>query len=180
MKIIERIRNSFYQSVLKQRGSNRPPRAITNLNDAKNIGIIYDSTDPDQDITITKFAEMLRNKGKKVEIMAFINDKKIDHKGDITIFNPKVVNWYGIPLDERVNAFCNKPFDLLICAIMKESRPLEYIAYLSKAKYRIGPFDQQKTHCYDLMIEMGNKTDLNYLLQQMVYFLENIKYDQVR
>jgi hypothetical protein len=175
MNILDRIKNSFYESVLKQKGSNRPPRKITNLNDARSIGIIYDSTNPDHDITITKFAEMLRNKGKTVEIMAYVNDKKIDHKGDIALFNPKAVNWYGVPLDPRIAPFCNKPFDLLICAILQESKPLEYIAYLSKAKYRVGPFDEKKTYCYDLMIEMGNKTDPNYLLKQMVHFLENIR-----
>jgi hypothetical protein len=177
MNIVDRINNSFYQTVLKQRGSSRPKRSIINLDDAQSIGIIYDSTDPDHDISITKFAEMLRNRGKTVDIMAFINDKKVDHKGDIAIFNPKSVNWYGIPLDERVNAYCNKPFDLLICAVLEENKPLEYIAYLSKAKYRVGPFDEKKTYCYDLMIDMGGKTDLNYLLRQMVHFLESIKYN---
>ena len=175
MNIFDRIKNSLYDSVLKQKGSSRPARAITNLNDARTIGIIYDSTNPDHDITITKFAEMLRNKGKTVEIMAYVDDKKIDHKGDIALFNPKAVNWYGIPTDPRIGPFCAKPFDLLICAILQESKPLEYIAYLSKAKYRVGPFDENKTHCYDLMIQLGNKTDLNYLLQQMVHFLENIR-----
>lgn len=177
MNIIDRIKNSFYNSVLKQRGTPRPQRSITNLNDAHSVGIIYDSTNPDNDITVTKFAEMLRNKGKTVEILAFINDKKVDHKGDIIIFNPKAVNWYGIPLDQRVDAFCNKPFDLLICGLLQESRPLEYIAYLSKARYRVGPFDEKKTYCYDLMIEMGNQKTLGYLLQQMANFLETIKYN---
>lgn len=175
MNIIDRIKNSLYESVLKQKGSNRPARSITNLNDARTIGVIYDSTNPDNDITITKFAEMLRNKGKTVEIMAYVNDKKIDHKGDIALFNPRAVNWYGVPTDERITPFCNKPFDLLICAILEESRPLEYIAYLSKAKYRVGPFDEKKTHCYDLMIQMGSRKELGYLLQQMVHFLENIR-----
>jgi len=178
MNILDRIKNSLYQRVLKQRGSSRPKRTITNLTDAQNIGIIYDSSDPDHDITITKFAEMLRNKGKKVNILAYINNKKIDHKGDIALFNPNAVNWYGIPLDGRVSTFCNQPFDLLICAMLQENKPLEYIAYLSMAKYRIGPFDEQKTYCYDLMIEMGARTNLDYLLQQMVAFLEKIKYDK--
>jgi hypothetical protein len=177
MNILDHIKNSFYLSVLKQRGSKRPQRMVTNLADARSIGIVYDSTDPDHDIIITKFAEMLRGRGKTVDIMAFINDKKIDHKGDIKIFNPKAVNWYGIPLDERVTAYCEAPFDLLICAILSENKPLEYIAYMSKAKYRVGPFDELKTRYYDLMIEIGNKKDLNYLLQQMVHFLEKIKYD---
>lgn len=175
MNIIDRIKNYLYESVLKQKGSVRPTRSITNLNDARTVGIIYDSTNPDHDITITKFAEMLRNKSKTVEIMAYVNDKKIDHKGDIALFNPKAVNWYGVPTDERIGPFCNKPFDLLICAILEESKPLEYIAYLSKAKYRVGPFAENKTHCYDLMIQLGGKKDLGYLLQQMMHFLENIR-----
>jgi len=178
MNILDRIKNSLYRSVLKQRGSDRPRRTITNLKDAQTVGIIYDSSDPDHDITVTKFAEMLRNKGKKVDIIAYINDKKVDHKGDIEVFNPKAVNWYGIPLDERVSAFCNKPFDLLISAVLGESKPLEYIAYLSKAKYRVGPFDEQKTYCYDLMIQMGTQTTLDYLLEQMVSFLDKINYDK--
>ena len=177
MNIIDRIKDHFYQSVLRQKNIGKVKRVVTNLNDAKTVGVIYDSTNPDHDITITKFAEMLRNKGKTVEIIAYINDKKVDHKGDITIFNSKVVNWYGIPLEARVNAFCEKQFDLLICALTSDSKPLEYMAYLSKAKYRVGPFDANKTNCYDLMIQMGNKKELSYLLQQMVHFLENIKYN---
>jgi hypothetical protein len=92
MNILEEIKNHFYQDVLRQRGIIRPKRTITNLNDAQAIGILYDSSNPDHDITITKFAEMLRGKGKTVEIMAYIDDKKVDHKGDIAIFNPKAVN----------------------------------------------------------------------------------------
>ena len=177
MKILDSIRDYFYESVLTQRGANRPQRSITNLNDAKTIGIIYDSTDPDNDVIITKFSEMLRNKGKSVDVMAYLNDKKIDHKADINIFNRKAVNWYGVPIDERVDAYCNKNFDLLICAMTTDSKPLEYIAYLSKAKYRVGRFAENKTRLYDLMIQVDGNHDLNYLLQQMTHFLESIKYN---
>jgi hypothetical protein len=177
MNIIDSIKDYFYQSVLTDRGANRPPRKITNLNDAKTIGIIYDSTNPDNDIIITKFSEMLKNKGKSVEVMAYLDDKKIDHKADINIFNKKAVNWYEIPIDDRVAAYCNKNFDLLICALTSENKPLEYMAYVSKAKYRVGPFAEDKTRFYDLMIQLDGKRDLNYLLQQMTHFLENIKYN---
>ena len=136
MKILDSIRDYFYESVLTQRGANRPQRSITNL-----------------------------------------NDKKIDHKADINIFNRKAVNWYGVPIDERVDAYCNKNFDLLICAMTTDSKPLEYIAYLSKAKYRVGRFAENKTRLYDLMIQVDVNHDLNYLLQQMTHFLESIKYN---
>ena len=177
MNIIESIQNYFYQNELKDKSANRPARQITNLQDAKTVGIIYDSTPPDNDVIITKFSEMLKGKEKTVEVMAYLNDKKIDHKADINIFNKKAVNWYGVPTDDRVTAFTNKNFDLLICAITEESKPLEYIAYTSRAKYRVGPFAEDKTQLFDLMIQLDSKRDLNYLLQQMTHFLDNIKYN---
>jgi uncharacterized protein YdaT len=177
MNIIESIREYFYQRALKQSSDSRPKRSIINLEDAKTIGIIYDSTEPDNDIIVTKFSEMLRNKGKTIEVIAYLHDKKIDHKADINIFNRKAVNWYGVPTDERVKEYCDKNFDLLICAMTSENKPLEYMASTSKAKYRVGPFAEDKTKFYDLMIQIDGKRDLNYLLQQMVHFLENIKYN---
>ena len=174
MDWLEQIKQYFYDSVLQQR-SLRPTRAVINIDDAKTIGIIYDSSIPDHDIAITKFAEMLRAKGKKVEILAYMNDKKIDHKGDIKIFNPSGVNWYGIPKDERVTAFCTQTFDLLLCAMLSSSRPLEYIAYLSQARYRVGRYDEAKTKFYDLMIHTADRQDMNYLLEQMFSFLEKMK-----
>ena len=173
--MIERIKRNFYNSVLRQRGSNIP-RKITNLNDAKSIGICYDSTHPDHDIAITKFAELLRSKGKSVDIIAFLNDKKIDHKGDITIFNAAKVNWYGIPNDERVDAFISKKFDLLLCPLTNPCAPVEYISYLSNAKYRVGPYDNGKEDYFDLMIQSGEKDTVNYILQQMLHFLNTITY----
>ncbi|MCW3124943.1 MAG: hypothetical protein JWO03_601 [Bacteroidetes bacterium] len=177
MNILDNIKDYFYQSVLRQRGANRPNRSITNLSDAKTIGIIYDSSEGSNDAIVTKFSEMLKAKGKSVEVMAYLDDKKIDQKNGIPLFNRKAVNWYAIPTDERVVAYCNKNFDLLICAITSENKPLEYMAYTSKAKYRVGPFAEEKTKFYDLMIQIDGKRDLNYLLQQMVHFLENIKYN---
>ena len=174
MNILDRIKNSLYQRVLRQRGSPRPKRTIVNLFDAKSVGILYDASYPGLDIVIERFAGKLRSKGKTAEILAYINDKKIEHKEGLTLINPKSVNWYGIPVSEQAMAFCNKPFDLLICGVLNDCKPLEYLASISKAKYRVGPFDEQKTHCYDLMIEMGAKRDLDYLLQQMVHFLEKI------
>ena len=175
MQLLQNIKKYFYDSVLLQRGTARTTRTVVNIANAKTIGIIYDASLPDHDITITKFAEMLRNKGKTVEILAYTDDKKIDHKGDIKVINPNGINWYGIPKDERVTTFCTQPFDLLLCVLLTASMPLEYIAYLSHAKYRVGLYDETKTRFYDLMIHTGERKDMGYLLQQMMSFLEQMK-----
>jgi hypothetical protein len=79
-----------------------------NFESAKTFGIIYDSTISGSDIAVTKIAESLRNKGKEVAVFAFLNDKKIEQKDDVVIFNANDVNWYGVPKSDKVLQFCDR------------------------------------------------------------------------
>jgi len=178
MKFWDNIRNYFYKKNLGKRllGLNTN-RNVTNLQDAKTIGIIYDSTHADNDIIITQFAEELRNQGKTVDILGYVNDNKTEHKDDIVIFNKKNVSWTRIPQGDKVENFAIKNFDLLLACYTDENLPLEYVAQTSKAKWRVGAYSNDKTACYDMMISVGDKKDLQYLIGQTIYFLNQIKYD---
>ena len=172
------LRNYFYQRNIQRKLSGvKANRVLTNLKDAKSIGIIYDSTNPDNDIIITKFAEHLRQEGKTVEILGFVDDKKIDHKADVLIFNKKNLSWNLTPADERVEKFVAKNFDLLLASFTGINYPLEYVARTSLAKWRVGSFDEKKTDYYEMMINMGGKTEVQYFLNQATYFLNQIQYD---
>lgn len=178
MKFWDDLKNYFYQQKLN--GAIRNVKAIhtvTNLTDAKTIGIVYDSTKPDNDIIITKFAEHLRAEGKTVEILGYINDPKVESKADILVFNKKALSWTGIPNSDRVKAFTDKKFDLLFAAFTGRHPALEYVAATSKAKWRLGVYTKGKTDLYDMMVMMDGKNDLQYFLNQSVYFLNEIKYD---
>ena len=178
MELWDDFRNYFYhKNIEKKLAGLNPKRILTNLRNAKTVGIIYDSTNPDNDIIITKFAEHLRTEGKTVDILGFVDDKKIDHKADVLIFNTKNLNWTRTPDDERVEKFSDKNFDLLFAAFTSESFPLEYIARTSKAKWRLGIFDEKKTDYYDMMINMSGKNELQHFLEQSTHFLNKIQYD---
>ncbi|MBK7147779.1 MAG: hypothetical protein IPH78_02910 [Bacteroidetes bacterium] len=178
MKIWDDIKLFFYKRALAEQLKNlKCSRKVTNLEDAKSIGVIYDSTNPDNDIIVTKFSEELRKQGKTVQLMGYVHDTKIDHKADITVFNKNNLSWYMVPKDARVDKFVSEPFDLLFAANTSKNLPLEFIARLSKAKWRVGPFDAQKTDCYDLMVNTSGKTEVNYFLQQATHFLKQIRYD---
>lgn len=178
MKFWNDIQQYFYRrriNVALQ--GNKAKRVLTNLNDAKSVGIVYDSTNPDNDIIITRFAETLRKLGKQVEILGFVDDNKIDHKADIQVFNIKGLSWNLVPTDPRALSFAAKKFDLLLACFVNENLPLEYLAATSEAKWRVGPFSSNKTAYYDLMINLGGKNNLTYFLDQAVDFLNRIKYD---
>lgn len=167
----------FNRALAEAIGAAKQKHTVINLQDAKTIGILYDSTNPDNDIIITRFAEQLKHDGKTVEVMGFINDKKVDHKADILVMNPHHISWYMKPTDEKPLAFAAKNFDLLLCCFTEEVLPLEYIAAVSKARWRVGVYDDKKTALYDMMVNLNDKTGLNYLLQQMTNFLNKINYD---
>ncbi len=178
MELWDNIRNYFYRkNIEKKLAGLNTKRALTNLHDAKTVGIVYNSTNPDNDIIITKFAEHLRTEGKTVDILGFVDDKKVDHKADVLIFNPNNLSWNRIPNDERVEKFADKSFDLLLAAFTEENFPLEYVARTSKAKWRLGTFDEKKTDYYDMMINMSGKNDLQHFLEQSTHFLNKIQYD---
>lgn len=178
MKYWDRIRNYFYKRTLNERlKSLSVKHDIINMNDAKTIGIVYDSTNPDNDTVIATFAEKLRGQGKQVEILGFVNDKKIDTKPGVTIFNKKSLSWTLVPQDENVEKFANQKFDLLLGGFTGPNLPLEFIACISKASWRVGAYTENKTECYDMMVNVSGKTDLPYLLEQTTYFLNQIKYD---
>ena len=174
----DRLRNYFYNRTLEERVKNlNVKHDIINWNDAKTIGIVYDSTNTANDTVITAFAEKLRGEHKQVEILGFVNDKKLDTKPGVTIFNKKNLSWTLAPEDERVEKFAAQRFDLLLGCFTGENLPLEFVTRISKARWRVGAYAENKTDCYDMMVNVSSKAELPYLLEQTTYFLNQIKYD---
>jgi len=65
LKFWERLKAYFYRRRLTEAlGQLKTTRAVTNLEDAKSVGIIYDCKDTKNDVIISKFAEQLRG-GKR-------------------------------------------------------------------------------------------------------------------
>ncbi len=178
MKYWETIIRFFYHRSLNAKLQVlTPSRKIISLSDAHTIGILYNSTQPDNDILITKFAEHLRTEGKAVEILGYINDTKTEHKADIKVFNKKGLTWFKIPTDDRALAFSEKKFDLLIACFMEENLPLEYLCCTSNARWRIGVYHPDKINCYDMMVNVGDRKEVPYFLDQAKEFLNKVTYD---
>lgn len=175
MEWIERIRTYFYNKKLSNKlKQQRSDRALLNHDQASTIGILYDSTQPDNDITITKLAEELRNVGKKVVVFGYIDDKKIDHKGDIRLLNKQTVSFAYIPDENTINPFVNQKFDLLLACFTNSNLPLEYVIALSTAKCRVGMYQPNKEFLYELMVKLQPGQGVEDLIRQIKQLLKQI------
>lgn len=175
MEWVERIRKYFYVRKLKQKlQQQRANRLLLNMEQALYVGLVYDSTEPDNDIIITKLAEELRNAGKKVVVFGYINDKKIDHKGDIRLMNRQNISFSYVPEENAYSQFVDQKFDLLIACFTTENLPLEYVVALSAAKCRVGMYQEGKEYFYELMVKLQPGQGVEDLIRQVKNLLKQI------
>lgn len=139
---------------------------------AKRIGILFNATDPVQRKIVVKYAEELR-KSKQVQLLAFLNAKKVNPNFPFNHFTQKQLNVLRQPNGAIVKDFIFEPFDILINLFFDEEPALEYIAALSNAHLRVGPYTQ-RTYCYDLMIDTANRQDLNEFIKQVELLLNKV------
>ena len=163
------VREYFLQKMLKKIELRRQP---VTYNSAQTIGILFDATELDDREQVIEFSKSLQAKDKKVKLLGFFNSKQLVDNFPFSGFNKSDVDWLMRPKGEAVKNFMDTTFDMLIGIYKGSNLPLEYIAALSKAHLRVGPYTDN-TYCYDLMIDAG-KNNLENFIEQMEFYLKRL------
>ncbi|MFP4060519.1 MAG: DUF6913 domain-containing protein [Bacteroidota bacterium] len=170
----KRIREYILKKACKQEIRSR---SVSNLYDAKTIGILFDATSKDDFGKVKKLLNSLTEKGLKIFIIGFVNSKEVPdvyliRKG-FNFFCRKDLNWYGKPVVPFVDEFIKKEFDILINLDLNNTYPLHYIECLSKAHFKAGRmFPGNEDH--DIMIDINLEPTLDFLISQIIHYLAEI------
>jgi hypothetical protein len=172
MKVLQTLRRQMHRRAL-QRELTRSPHDFCEMeglqpSDAKAIALLFDATRADSRRIVEDFAQILRVRGKKVTLFAFFDSPNLGGFPFKT-FKPQEVNWFGKPKSGQVEHFLNEPFDVLIGCWLGEHLALEWVASLSKAKFKVMPFSEDLND-FDLIIDTKNK-DLQQYISQVNYFI---------
>jgi hypothetical protein len=168
IKFVQNLKlNAGKRSLNKKLRNFKRIRESHNLETAKTAGILFTPTDQASFEQIKQFLNYLGNYKLQIYVLGYINAKTIPEgflfwKG-INLFSRKELGWSMVPKTPVVTDFIDKPFDVLMDLSLDDFFPVEYIARLSKSKFKVGRFTQSH-NAYDLMfeIEKGNSLD-NYL-----------------
>jgi len=175
MQIFERIQTRIHYHLLKQELSrHRVRRCSTVLDDAHRIGVLFDASQLEQKQVVLDFVANLREEGKSVNLLAFVDRSLKGKNQPFATFSNKDLDWALRPQSSVVNDFLGKPFDLLLIFSQKEIVPVEYIAAMSQARFRVG-MASEKTYCYDLMIDAPKAGGLQAFINQVVFYLKKMK-----
>jgi len=154
---------------------------MVNLSHAKSIGIVYPLFDIPDYNQVMEFVTQLQHDRKEVKALGFVQEKNL-----ISRFPPKLsydffsrdnLNWFNKPVNDRVQDFVSREFDLLIDLTMHEHLPTKYVVGLSKARCKVGRFCDNNARYYDLMINIQPMTTLREFISQVRHYLTIIKTD---
>ncbi len=89
------------------------------------------------------------------------------------VLTPGELNWLGLPKPGPVDDFIDMEFDLLLNIALNQTRVLDYITALSRAKFKIGwsPLDQ---NFFDLNINIGARKEAMFLAEQQIFYLAQL------
>lgn len=175
MNFFQKIRLKFHNYKFNQALKNlKIQRASVDFDRASTVGIVFDATELANRERVQKFAKDLEKKGKKVSLLGFLKTKEDTDNMPFPNFNLKSLDFALLPMkNPKVGEFMQKDFDILINLSLDEMEPLEYIAALSRAKFRVGPYTE-RTVCYELMIDVSNSRKLDAFIHQTLFFLEKM------
>jgi hypothetical protein len=152
---------------------------MTNLKDAKRIGILYTLNDVPDYERVSEFVSKLQGDHKEVKALGFVKNKNLIQrflpKLSYDFFSKRDLTWFYKPIHTQVKDFIEKEFDLLIDLSLHDSFPLKYISGLSKAMCRVGKFSEENTEYYDLMIDLKPSMSSEEYLGQVQHYLTVIK-----
>lgn len=175
MTLATKIRMALGNMVFRQRlRLQHKYTQVVSFKDAKKIGLLYDATDDSDYETVKQYVKTLRGDHKEVLALGFVDRKELSRNQfaqlGLDFFTKKNLKWNMIPDSLEVKNFIKEPFDILINLNEGNCFPLNYITAMSKASFRIGRYNKNHIHNFDMMIEAGNSTSLgNFIKEADVY-----------
>ena len=169
--------NTGIRSLNKKLRTYKRIRESHNLETAKTAGILFTPTDQASFEQIKQFLTYLGNYKLQIYVLGYIDAKIIPEsflfwKG-INLFSRKELSWAMVPNTPVVTDFIDKPFDLLLDLSLENFFPVEYIARLSKSKFKIGRFTESHSG-YDLMFDIEKEKSLDAYLGYIKQYLNLI------
>ncbi len=152
---------------------------MVNLAHAKSIGILYPLfTLPDYN-DVELFVTSLQKEHKDVKALGYLQHKELVNrflpKLSYDFFSQQELNWYHKPINTKVNDFIHTEYDLLIDLTLEDNLPLKFIAGLSRARCKVGRYNEKNNRYYDLMIKVDGPQRLPEFIEQIRHYLTIIQ-----
>jgi len=141
---------------------------ICSSDQVKKVGILWQEND------IRAFNYLQEYFRSKSAIVRNICYSTVKETSESNVLIKKDINWLGFPHSGAVETFIKTDFDLLINVSTVPCFPIDVIAALSVASFKMG-WDLNGYGFYDLTINVSKNPDSLYLAEQQLFYLRSLK-----
>lgn len=174
ISLFGKIRKHFYyRSLLDHIKKTEKKQLLFNWGKLKSIGILVGIENTSEIESFRKYLLDLSIK-EKIGFEFLTAHIGQDAKNQpMNSFNPKNYNWKYMPKDQSVEGFVDREYDLLINLDQTDSLQMTYIAVASKAKFKVGLYQQTAFKIYDITLDYKSSKG-QYLpnLDRIINFLK--------
>jgi len=170
------IRIRLAAFLLKQKLKKKKRTPVTcNLKQAKNIGIVYNTSIKNDRQSVTKLESYFKDLKMKVVVLGYAPEKNEENTliGDQHhhYIYGQDFNWYYKPKNILIEEFIQEPLDIIINLYQEEEFAIEYVLKMSNAKFKVGCAHTEEG-LHDLMIDVSKqKGDAAYLIENVKHYL---------
>lgn len=151
----------------------------SDINGVKNIGIVWDASNPEEFVPLSKFYQKMLERNINVKIFGYFPGKELPYQYTairyLTCIRKKDINLFYIPGTPETTSFINTQFEILIEVNSKDMFPVRYISALSSASFKVGLFESEGTKTpFDMMMQINKPIDIETYISQVLTYLEMI------
>ena len=148
---------------------NRNIKSWIEFSQSRHIGLIIQE-DFENEESINKVVEELKNEGKKVSKIYFLRKPKGHQMSPW--FKSSQINSIGQIKSPELDHFLKQDFDFLLCFDDSGHYLLDYVSSLSNAPARIGVMNPERKHFYEMMVQVDDTN--KFVSGEMLRYLKKI------
>lgn len=137
---------------------NKSLRSSIPYKQALTVGVLFTVEDKKKHDDIKEFIHKLEHDGKKVQVLEYLPVKKDNYEFLFDFFTINDISFWGKIESEKTLKFSDTPFDYLFCMDTERNPMVLYLLARSKAKCRVGRFQDQEKSFFELMIDSTGGT----------------------
>ncbi len=179
MSIIKNTAEKIARKLLNKQLKKHTKRVeFHNMSSAKQIGILFDTNQKENNSIVSSFYTDLKKQGYKVSAAGWYQGADVPKKPlntiDFIYFSELDSNWKGIPQTHEISEFFNREFDILFVLTQSEELSVQYISSLSPSAFKVGAKGNYAEYL-DFMIELKENASIKDLIRDSITYLSEIK-----
>jgi hypothetical protein len=180
MELFKRIRLKIGDAILTKKMARAKRKAyFSTLKKVKTIGIVWDASNTEDFICLSRFFQKMHEKKTDVKILGYYSDKNLPNQYTavryLTVIKKEELNMFYQPVSQEAISFIGNRFDILIDINFNKLIPLIYISSLSNAAFKVGLLDTDSGNTpFDLMMELKSPVNVEDYLTHVIHYLELI------